>query len=185
MKYFVKGFFGLLCLVGVCFGVRFESLVEARKNNRVKAFLDVIAYAEGTFDAGILGYSLRYPYQWFRGYDKHPGVIEFKRKSGELKRSSAAGRYMFLQSTWNGLEKQYGFADFKPFNQDLGAIALLYENDAVEDIVQGRFAQAINKTNKTWAPFPGAPYGQTNTTMAELQKFFNDRSVFYARGGVA
>lgn len=187
MNGYIKGIIFLVCCAQGCFGeqVDVNILGQARENHRIRAFLDVIAYAEGTYDAGILGYSLRYPYRWFRGFEAHPGVMEFVKKSGEVARSSAAGRYMFLSSTWAGLQKQYKFSDFSPVNQDLAAIALLYERDAAGDIILGRFAQAIGKVNKIWAPLPGAPYGQTNTTMPDLQKFFNERVRFFSNGGVA
>lgn len=69
--------------------------------------------------------------------------------------SSAAGAYQFLSPTWDGLVELYGFEDFSPRNQDLGALGLIYGRQALGDVLTGQFASAIAKCSKEWASLPG------------------------------
>ena len=71
----------------------------------------------------------------------------------------------------------YGFADFSPMNQDLGAVALILGRKALDDVIAGRFEQAVIKCNREWASLPGSPYGQPVVTMAKA------RQVYEAFGG--
>lgn len=142
-------------------------------NQNVKAFLEVIKDAEGTSRA-------KDPYRVFGGgvknqlenLDKTPDFNkwDFKQTDGKKNRSSATGAYQFISSTWKDLQKQYGFEDFTPRTQDLGAIALLQKSGALPHILAGDFQLAIDKANKTWASLPGSPYAQRTRGMDFVQR---------------
>lgn len=83
--------------------------------------------------------------------------------------STAAGAYQFLERTWDGLVRQYGFTNFGERNQDLGCVALIAGRNALNDVVEGRFELAVQKCNKEWASLPGSPYGQPTVTIAKAK----------------
>jgi len=87
-------------------------VANASLNPYRKAFLDTLAYAEGTGNYPNNGYNTMFTGKQFSGYKDHPRKIQ--RSSGYA--SDAAGRYQFLSTTWDGL----GLPDFSPPNQDLG-----------------------------------------------------------------
>lgn len=133
-------------------------------DKNVQAFLQVIRYAEGT--NGPNGYRTMFTGKLFdNGFAAHPNINNC---AGSLC-STAAGAYQFLTSTWSYLRVRLQLNDFSPANQDLAAIELIREKGALEDVIAGRFEQAIAKCNKTWASLPGSPYGQPVKTIAELK----------------
>ena len=81
--------------------------------------------------------------------------------------STAAGAYQFLAKTWDGLVSQYQFEDFSPANQDLAAVALVAQHDALDDVIAGRITDAVEKCRKEWASLPGAGYGQPERTFQQ------------------
>ena len=82
--------------------------------------------------------------------------------------STAAGAYQFLARTWDGLVLQFHFEDFSPPNQDLGAVALIAQRDALEDVIAGRIEEAVHKCRKEWASLPGAGYRQPERSFKKL-----------------
>lgn len=86
--------------------------------------------------------------------------------------STAAGAYQFLSKTWAGLVKQYGFTDFSPANQDLGAIALIVGRGAIADVLNGDLVDALPKCGKEWASLPGSPYGQPTISPERCKAVF-------------
>jgi muramidase (phage lysozyme) len=132
--------------------------------SKVKAFFDVIGYAEGTNSR----YNIRFGGFSFGGYAGHPRLIYC---SGGLC-SDAAGRYQFLSTTWDYLKSQVSLPSFSPDNQDKGCIQLLKNAGAFSVIsqIQGRsdFERSISLTNRVWASFPGSPYGQPTKSMQAL-----------------
>ncbi|MDQ2746289.1 MAG: peptidoglycan-binding protein, partial [Acidobacteriota bacterium] len=88
-------------------------------------------------------------------------------------RSSAAGRYQFLDSTWRGL----GLKDFSPRSQDLGAIKLMQRRGMIEPLLRGDFAAAIHKGAPEWASLPtasgGSYYGQGAKSLSSLQSVYS------------
>lgn len=145
--------------------------IDAIRNANVRAFLKMLRYGEGTTDAD--GYRRMFGGKLFDSYGDHPREIQTARlrNGGELK-SSAAGAYQFLSKTWDGLVKQYGFADFSPPNQDLGAIGLIIGRKAIDDVMAGRFDAAVAKCAKEWASLPGSPYGQPTVKLADIREIY-------------
>lgn len=153
-------------------------LREYLKNANVQAFLHMIRLGEGTNDPR--GYQRLFGggnfKQWTREESaNHPNILVTKKSGGKDIKSTAAGAYQFLYRTWSALVKQYGFTDFLPPSQDEGAVALIVGRKAIDDVIAGRFVDAVNKCNKEWASLPGSPYGQPTVTMeralAEFVKY--------------
>ena len=149
------------------------------KNTQLQAFLDLIAWSEGT-DNGRQptnnhGYDVIVGGKLFYDYSKHPGV--YVRLNRRLT-SSAAGRYQILEKFAKHYMKQLKLPDFGPDSQDKIAIQLIKECKALDDIYAGRIHSAIYKCRSRWASLPGAGYGQHE------QKIENLIAVFKKAGGV-
>lgn len=151
------------------------ALIEALDNPNVRAFLRMLRHGEGT--AADNGYRVQFGGGLFNSFADHPRQPITRNLGGKPITSTAAGAYQFLSKTWDGLVKQYGFADFGPKNQDLGAVALIAGRGALADVIAGRFEQAVIKCNREWASLPGSPYGQPVVTMARA------RAEYEAHGG--
>lgn len=150
-------------------------LVAALSNPNVSAFLRMIRWGEGTYSSS--GYHTLFGGEFFPSYDDHPRRKITKKHGNQTLTSTAAGAYQFLERTWDGLVKQYGFHDFTPRNQDLGAVALIAGRGALQDVIDGRFETAVKKCAKEWASLPGSPYGQPTVTMTKA------RSIYLQNGG--
>lgn len=128
----------------------------------VRAFLDMIAFAEGT--AGPDGYRTMFGGQLFESYADHPRIrVPFR-----LTYSTAAGRYQFLARTWDTLKRRLNLPDFGPESQDAAAIELIRERGALADVQAGRVAVAVDKVRKIWASLPGAGYSQPERSLNQL-----------------
>lgn len=166
------------------------ALMNLRKKGHIRAFLDTIAYAEGTHrgtyknhtvKTTLEGYRLRFGLALFDDFGRHPGDKHCMVFAGKYLCSTAAGRYQFLAGTWEKIAKKIGAEDFGPVNQDLAAIELIRERGAVPLVLEGRFEEAIKKTCTIWASLPGSPYGQPMHEMAKLKDFYEQRVVAYSR----
>lgn len=132
-----------------------------------KAFLDMIAYAEGT--AGPDGYQTLFGGGLFASFADHPRqMFNFTNKRGEKLRTSAAGRYQFLARTWDALQRRLGLPDFGPESQDRAALELVRERGALADVQAGRITLAIKKCAPIWASLPGAGYAQPERKLTTL-----------------
>ncbi|WP_216075442.1 glycoside hydrolase family 24 protein [Acinetobacter indicus] len=137
--------------------MKLSQLQQAYANPNVRKFLDLIAQAEGVKH----GYNTMFGNERFGSLAAHPNVRKaFKQTDGKTNYTTAAGRYQFLNSTWNNLAKRYGFRDFSPQAQDLGAIALIAGRGALDDVLKGNWQAAIQKTGKEWASLPSSTYKQ-------------------------
>lgn len=123
------------------------------------AFLDMIAWAEGTtrVPGSDDGYNVIVTGVLFDGYADHPRRLMQVRPG--LK-STAAGRYQLLARYWDAYRKTLGLHDFSPLSQDTVAIRQISERGALPDIDAGRISEAIAKVKNIWASLPGAGYGQ-------------------------
>lgn len=147
---------------------------------QVLAFLDMIAFSEGT-DNGKQktqdhGYDVLVGGGLFSGYTDHPRRLVDLPKLGI--KSTAAGRYQVLAKYYDHYRKQLGLSNFGPINQDRIALQLIRECKAIEDIRAGNIAAAIAKCRSRWASLPGAGYGQHEHKPTTLL------AAFRAAGGV-
>lgn len=144
------------------------------------AFLDTIAWSEGTDKAGQptkdSGYDVLVGGGLFTGYADHP------RKLIALSRlnisSTAAGRYQLLARYFDAYKKSLNLKDFSPLSQDLIALQQIRERKAIPMIAAGDFMQAVAACSNIWASFPGAGYGQHE------HKIDNLIAAFKRAGGV-
>ncbi len=162
--------------------LREKELQRCLRNPAVVAFLDTIAYSEGTFNQN--GYRTCFTGVLFSNFVDHPRMRHAKRSFC----SDAAGRYQFLSSTWDYISKKMGLKNFQPRNQDRAALQLIYERSALDDLKKGRFPLVLKKTASVWASFPDAPYGQPTQRYADLATFYKKRlhhynTIFVERGG--
>ncbi|TLX65055.1 lysozyme [Stutzerimonas nosocomialis] len=129
----------------------------------VLAFLDLIAWSEGTDDGrqptNDHGYDVVVGGALFDSYRDHPRRSVWLPKLGI--HSTAAGRYQILARYWDAYRVSLNLTGgFTPVNQDRIALQLIRECRAVDDIKAGRIAEAIHKCRSRWASLPGAGYGQ-------------------------
>jgi muramidase (phage lysozyme) len=130
---------------------------------RIKAMLDMIGFSEGTRDGyGVVvrGRVIGPAGSPFLG--RHNVVVtDFRDHPRLLVRvnssinSTAAGRYQFLQRTWDGLH----LPDFSPRSQDLGAIMLMQRRRMIEPLLRDDFDTAVQRGSLEWASFPDAEKG--------------------------
>ena len=153
-----------------------DSLIAALKLTNVRAFLWMLRHGEGT--TGPDGFRTMFGGDLFdNGFADHPRKAISASLSGKPITSTAAGAYQFLSKTWTSIAFQCGLKDFSPGNQDIAAVALIRGRGALDDVIAGRFNQAVGKCAKEWASLPGSPYGQPTTTMEKA------RSLYAAAGG--
>jgi len=141
-------------------------------NKNVQAFLRVIRKGEGTSDQA--GYSRLFGGATFSSYADHPRRLIVK----GAYRSTAAGAYQALESTWDETRRVMGLPDFSPASQDRFAVGRIAARGALADVMAGRFEEAIRKCAKEWASLPFSPYGQPTISM-------NTAATVYAAAGGA
>lgn len=153
-----------------------RKLLREWEDPAVRAFLDTIAYAEGTYSFGLKGYNAQFKGVLFDSFEDHPGEkLPYADRS-----TTAAGRYMFLEKIWRVIAERADLHDFSPMNQDLGAICLLWEVHALDPIKEGNVDKAVHCVRKIWSPLPGSPYGQTTTNIYQIRRMFKKRLAHYS-----
>lgn len=136
----------------------FDELSAYAQNPNVRRFLDVISAAEGT---NTNGYNTAFGGGRIDSLADHPRQLHsFTQTDGTPNKTSAAGRYQFLGSTWDDVAGKLGLSDFGPQNQDVAAVELLRRNGALPALLAGDFDTAVQKSGGTWASLPSSPYAQ-------------------------
>jgi muramidase (phage lysozyme) len=120
------------------------------KNANVKAFLDMIAWAEGgAYDLKYGGVESRKNDKWrITDFTLPPGP-------GADGHTTASGRYQINLSNWteNG-KKKMGLTDFSPRTQDLIAVEGLRQVKAIDAVLAGDMDTAIPRAARTWNSLP-------------------------------
>jgi len=152
-------------------------------NANRKAFLFMIAFAEGTAGKGDDGYNVLFGGGLFHSYADHPRVRTYEThdefiRNGRKEYTTAAGRYQILARTFDHYRKLLGLNDFGKESQDAIALQMIRERRALADIDAGRFDIAVTKMRTLWASLPGAGYGQRELALDKI------RAVYVEAGGV-
>lgn len=141
-------------------------MARINSSRNMLAFLDMLAFSEGTIGRGDDGYNkLVNPAGFFDSYATHPNVLV---QVNPTLKSTAAGRYQFRSRHWDHYRDLLKLPDFGPASQDAWAIQLIRERRALADIENGRIGDAIVKCANIWASLPGAGYGQREHKMDVL-----------------
>lgn len=140
---------------------------------RLRAFLATIAWAEGTHYPK--GWNTIYTNARFNDFAKHPEQMQCGYINGKRICSNAAGAFQFISTTWRQVAEIEKLPDFSPQSQTKGAIALIKQSGAFEDVLAGRFDSAACKVGKQWASFPCNSYGQNQKPIWQLRKFYEQR----------
>jgi muramidase (phage lysozyme) len=152
-------------------------------SSQVMAFLDMIAWAEGTDraigDSRRTGYDIIFTFDRFSRFTDHPRRI---RCAGSLC-SDAAGRYQFLSTTWDSVAEALHLPNFLANSQDIGAAELLRRRGVLNDVEAGRVRAACRQVSWEWASIPyndagDGRYGQPTITFDKAE------SLFVAAGGI-
>jgi len=136
-----------------------------------KAFLDMIAYSEGTSSISISdnGYNVIVGGTLFYDYSDHPRQLIHLNAHLE---STAAGRYQLLARYFDAYKKMLDLPDFSPDSQDAIALQQIKECNAFDDIESGNFSEAVQKCAHIWASLPGSGYGQHENSISALQDVY-------------
>nr|DAP51279.1 MAG TPA: lysozyme [Caudoviricetes sp.] len=152
-----------------------KELEAALANPNAQKYLRMIAQAEGTYkDASSDPYRVAFGGSTFDDLSKHPKVLrDFRQTDGKANKTSAAGAYQFLGGTWDDVAGKLGLQDFGPRSQDLGALELIRRAGALDDVLNGRFDQAVKKMGSVWASLPSSPYAQPRRSAGFVEKALN------------
>jgi muramidase (phage lysozyme) len=149
---------------------------------RVAAFLDMLAFSEGT-DNGRQrtlndGYDVLVGGGLFTDFSQHPRIVVELPRLGI--RSTAAGRYQFLASTWAEVAAALNLPDFGPESQDRACVQLIRRRKALAMVNAGEFRAAVDACRKEWASLPGAGYGQHEQRIGLLEDVYQNALPRYA-----
>lgn len=128
--------------------LRLKQLLQ--DNPQYKVMLDTISKAEGTW--GKNAYSTKFggkTVDWRKGKDQ--ALLSFGKK-GE--KTSAHGKYQFINKTWKTLSDSLGMTGFSPEEQDIATLKLLEDNGALKHIDDGKYEEAVFSAGKIWMGLP-------------------------------
>lgn len=162
----------------------------AAKN--INAFLRVIQTCEGTSGA-VDPYRVCYGYSHtVQSMADHPaqtgewsGVVLpdgmcANAGFGPGCKSTAAGAYQFIRSTWRGLKNDLGLPDFGRDSQDAACIEVIRRRGALEDVKSGRVEDAVRKVRAVWASLPGNYAKQGQRSIEQIAGWFQQEGGYLA-----
>jgi muramidase (phage lysozyme) len=145
-------------------------MARINEHPNVVAFLDMLAWSEGTIGKGDDGYNdIVDPAGFFTDYSTHPNLLV--QVNSKIK-STAAGRYQLLARYFEHYKKLLGLKDFSPLSQDKIAIQQIKERKAYQLIIAGQITEAISRCSNIWASLPGNSYGQRQHKVADLIRIY-------------
>lgn len=146
---------------------------------RVRAFLDVISFTEGSDYDTLFGGAR------FKDDRTHPGQIGASYRGTP---QSAAGRYQVQQGTFKDIAGRLGALDFSPHAQDLMAVDLIMARGALPSIQSGDLARAVSIVAPIWASLPqmsngrwgGSAHGQPYRRYDDIQRHYAQRIGYHS-----
>lgn len=143
-------------------------------DKRIKAFLDTVSKSEGADYDSMFGDRPGHPNK-ITDFSKHPKIYyPYTNKAGETIKTSAAGRYQFIFSTWDSLQKRLHLPDFSPASQDLAAEQLLKDCGAYNFLIAGDLKHAVEKARTQWASLPDSGVSQPTHSYAVIEQWYRD-----------
>ena len=136
---------------------------------KVMAFLDTIAWAEGTGDS----YDIAFGFNKVDIFGGHPDQVFCN--SDKSLCSAASGRYQEMPDTWNATASTLGIKDFSPQSQDKVVIQQLKDLGAYDQIKSGDIAGVFCKLGHVWASFPCNSYGQGQKQSSQLEQIYQEK----------
>lgn len=153
---------------------RREQVEAVIDNENVRKILDLIAAVEGVKH----GYSTGFGNTVLDSLTDHPRESKaFTQTDGKKMRTTAAGRYQFIESTWDEEAKRLGLSDFGERSQDMAAISRIIYRGALDDVLKGDFEAAIKKLGVEWAGMPSSNYAQPKKSWDFTTSFLNNSGV--------
>jgi len=154
-------------------------------DNKIRAFLDTIAWSEGTsthpltknngYDVIVSGDEAagEKGLEIFAIYIDHPFASGRPAKvictAPKRLTSTASGRYQLELKWWEAYKLMLHLNDFSPASQDAVAVRQIQERSAINEIEKGEINMAIKACSNIWASFPGNDYAQPGgKNLAEL-----------------
>jgi len=147
---------------------------------KIKAFLDMLSWSEGT-DTGLDdGYGVIVSgvdgKHTFTDYSDHPfakgGFVTVS--NNPFLRSTAAGRYQLEARWWAAYKKMLKLTNFGHDSQEAVAVQQIKESRALPLIESGDIEGAIRSCSNIWASLPGNSYGEHGGhSMADLIDKYN------------
>ncbi len=144
---------------------------------RLKSFLDLIAWSEGTSTSALTqndGYDVIVTGvdgpEIFNSYADHPfasGRPPKVVRESPLLASTASGRYQLMLHWWEAYKAQLNLPDFSAASQDAVAIQQITERHAINMIESGDIQGAITACSNIWASLPGNNYNQPGSQAME------------------
>mgnify|MGYP000882030296 CR=1 FL=1 len=152
-----------------------DELAGYLANPNVQKMLRVIGQAEGTVNSKYADpYRVGFGGRSIESLDAHPNFLaDFTQTDGTKNKTSAAGAYQFLKSTWDEEAKELDLKDFSPLSQDLAAINRLRKRGALDDVLNGRMDVAVSKLGNEWASLPSSPYAQPKRSQGFIEQALN------------
>lgn len=151
---------------------RIDELRAARQNPNIQLMLDLIAAAEGVEH----GYNTGFNNTVIESLADHPRELKrFNQTDGKKNTTTAAGRYQFIQGTWDDVASKLKLPDFGPESQDLAAIELMKRRGALDLAMAGDFNGAIAKLGSEWVSLPSGTAPQKKRSQAFVEKFLAER----------
>ena len=130
-------------------------------NNQRKAFLDMLAWSEGT-DNGRQK-TRNHGYDVIVGGELFYWLLRSPSQTCHAKPKTQINRRRTLPASFPLVgchRKQLGLKDFSPKSQDAVALQQIEARGALPMIDRGDIRQAIDRCSNIWASLPGAGYGQ-------------------------
>lgn len=149
-----------------------EELKAALGNSNTQRYLRMLQQAEGTYK-GAEGnpYATAFGGGAIADLSQHPKQLHsFTQTDGKANKTSAAGAYQFLGSTWDDVAGKLALPDFGQQSQDLAALELMRRNGSLPDVLAGKFDQAVKKDGRTWASLPSSPYAQPRRSQGFIEQ---------------
>ena len=120
-------------------------------NNQRKAFLDMLAWSEGT-DNGRQktrnhGYDVIVGGELFTDYSDHPRKLVTLNPKTQINRRRTLPAF---SRWWDAAARAVGLKDFSPKSQDAVALQQIKERGALPMIDRGDIRQAIDRCSNIW-----------------------------------